>query len=192
MPARTLDHILQAVALLSLVACGWATYSLFDAPSVGQVEAAEEAMGSRPVSGKKLAEVRKSLRRAEEELQKGQAHAQQLRERIPHVPDEAQFLKQLSGTAELTGLQIRDYRRGPVTVKESYSELRIDVTCSASYAEFCQFLEELDKLPRILTIDKLTVNVEDNEKEYPIELSLSVYFRGPREASEKQEPRDDG
>lgn len=185
MPARTLDHILQVAALLSLVACGWTTYSVFDAPTVDQVRAAERPTGPGPATGKKLSRVRGALRQAEQELQKGEAHARQLRERIPRVPDEAEFLGQLSRVAELTGLQIRDFRRGPVTVKESYSELRVDLTCSAKYAELCRFLEELDKLPRILTIDKLTVNVEENEKEYPIDLSLSVYFRGQREGPEE-------
>ncbi|MGM0487524.1 MAG: type 4a pilus biogenesis protein PilO [Planctomycetota bacterium] len=192
MPARTLDSILQATAVLSLVACGLVTYYGCSARPVGQVEAAEENEGPSPSAGDKLPEIRRALRQAETELEKAHAHAQQLRQRIPDDPDEAEFLKQVSRLAAATGLEIRDYRRGSLAVKESYSELQINLTCSARYAELCRFLEALDELPRILTIEKLAISSPDEGDEYPVDLSLSVYFRGRRQAPETEEAESNG
>ncbi|MFW6170704.1 MAG: type 4a pilus biogenesis protein PilO [Planctomycetota bacterium] len=192
MSARTLDYIIQAIAVLALVICGLATFYVLHSPPAGQLEADHGQQSAASSAGHELPEVRSALRQADKELQQGHAYARELRERIPDGPNEADFLKQLSGAAEASGLKIQDYRRGGSAVKESYSSLQINLICSARYVQLCRFLEQLDELPRILTIEKLTISTPDDGDEYPVDLSLSVYFRGQQQPSEKDKAQSNG
>lgn len=192
MSARTLDYIIQAIAVLSLVVCGLVTFYVLHSPPAGQLEVDHGQQLPASSAGDELPEVRSALRQADKELKRGQAYARELRERIPEGPNEAEFLKQLSRAAEASGLRIQDYRRGNSAVKESYSSLRINLTCSARYVELCRFLEQLDELPRILTIEKLTISTPDDGDQYPVDLRLSVYFRGQQQPPEKDKAQANG
>ena len=98
--------------------------------------------------------------------------------RIPAEASESNFLAQLSELAQRTGLTIQDYRPGAVSQQEEHREMEISLSARSQYAGLCEFLAELESLPRLCRITQLNVSVpkSDTPETYPIEMTLRIYF----------------
>ena len=192
MPLKTLDWGLRTAAVLSLVAIGAAVYYVVHVPSAKAEEAREARIEELAGVKEELPAAQTQLLQVEEELKRRQARAEQVRQRIPDDPCEAEFLKQLTQVADDAGLKIRDYRRGKLAVKDCYSQLQLDLSCTAGYSVLCTFFDRLTRLPRIFTVRQLTITSRSDGTEYPVELSLLVYFRGQRESQEGVKAQKNG
>jgi type IV pilus assembly protein PilO len=67
------------------------------------------------------------------------------------------------------GLQFESFRPGLATVRDYYAELPIDIRLVGNYHDMGQFVADIAKLPRIVTLNNLSINTgKDNN------LSLDV------------------
>jgi len=125
------------------------------------------------------------------ELATARQQAETLNSRIPDEPREADFLAQVSKLAGEVGLQIRDYRPGSITKKESHSVMRVNLICEGDYASICNFLDQLSELPRHSTVVRLQVKTEGERKEYSVDVSLELYFAAHgRTEADGRKPND--
>ena|GEM_PF-1265231 len=103
--------------------------------------------------------------------------SEQLRQRIPPEPAEAEFLSQLSRAAAVAGLVIRDYRPGVVRQATDHWRLEVQLACTGSYQALCAFLDRVASLPRLARISHLEIGGARQPAGYPITLSMTVFFK---------------
>jgi Tfp pilus assembly protein PilO len=118
------------------------------------------------------------------ELKDARRRAAELAERVPHQPQEAEFLAQVSQLAEQVGLLIRDYRPGAVTRERSYSSLHVELIGEGSYGATCHFLDRLSRLPRHSTVVFLQMSPQESSPKYDVRMSLELYFAAAKAPSQ--------
>jgi len=114
--------------------------------------------------------------RLQGELQRLEASAEAARQRIPEMPQEAEFLAQISEAATENGLQIQNFTRGAVTVLDTHSQLQVRLTGAGDYASICGFFEKMANFSRVATVNKMNLSVPENTEIYPLEMTLTLYF----------------
>jgi Tfp pilus assembly protein PilO len=176
MPLKVLDRLFHAIGAIVLVALCLGVYYVVHTMLAGESAARWDHLAGLEADTKDLAAVRAELPRVREQLQQKKRRAEELRQRIPNDPCEAEFLRQLTELADKEGLEIRDYRPGALTVRDCYRQLQVDLSCAGSYASICRFLMQLKGLPRIFTIEKLSIASRPAGEAYPCSLSIAVYF----------------
>jgi Tfp pilus assembly protein PilO len=99
--------------------------------------------------------------------------------RIPDGPQEADFLAQVTTTAQACGLQTREYRTGAVSSHPRFQELEIALNMSGNYAGLCRFLDRLHQLPRFCLLSDLHIDAEPGAESLPFEMKLRIFFNEP-------------
>jgi type IV pilus assembly protein PilO len=118
-----------------------------------------------------------------EQLERLEKNAVTMRFRIPEHPREAEFLKQVSQVADEEGLKIHKYERGSLDRKSTHTEFNVKLSCEGEYFAIVGFLDRLAKLPRVTTVQSMTLTAGTTTK-YPVDLSLLLYY-GAQAAEEK-------
>lgn len=118
-----------------------------------------------------------------EELTKLRAKVDVLNARVPTIPNESEFLGDISRLALDHGLRIDDFRRAPTTVEHDVPNIAVQVTGAANHRSLCEFLDAVDSLPRIALLTRLSVNPRPYEEDYPIQLNYALYY-APEEKPE--------
>jgi len=113
--------------------------------------------------------------RLRQELARARERSADLIERIPDQPQEADFLAQLSQLADDSGLKIRDYRPGVITLRSSHATMKVDMICAGNYESICTFLDGLAELPRHCTVVRFQIDSASQGELYSVELSLELY-----------------
>ena len=173
---QTLERLLHAVGLATLLAAGVAAYSLVYLPLAQKQSACVAQIAVVDGLLENSGEIRTAHANFKDSLAKIRDRAEALRERIPDRPCETEFLEQMNEAANQEGLEIRDYVRGEVTVKDTHSHLDVRVSCAGSYTQICRFLDRLARLPRISTIEKATITPDVAQERYPADLTLRLYY----------------
>jgi Tfp pilus assembly protein PilO len=186
-----LGWCLHAAGLVVLVAAACAVYYLAYLPLVQEEQRCVARMAEIDKLLNESGKVRAAHAQFKDSVAKIRDRAEALRQRIPDRPCETEFLEQMNQAADEEGLEIRDYRRGAVTVEDAHSFLEVHVLGAGSYPQICRFLDRLAKLPRISTVEKVTITADSTAKTYPVDLTLRLYF-GAQERPAEQRKADHG
>jgi len=116
-------------------------------------------------------------RRLSGELAQLERNAETMRLRIPDQPQEAEFLRQVTQTANATQLRILNYERKSVIIGKTHAEFDIRLNCCGAYDSICKFLDRLGQLPRVTVVKKLNILARDNPERYPVDMTLTLYCR---------------
>jgi Tfp pilus assembly protein PilO len=182
---KMLGWCLHAAGLVVLGAAGFAVYSLAYLPLAKEEQNCVARMSVIDKLLVESAKVRAAHATFKDSLEKIQDRTEALRQRIPDRPCETEFLEQMNQAADEEGLEIRDYRRGTVTVEDAHSFLEVRVLGTGTYREICGFLDRLARLPRISTVEKVTINSDATTEAYPVDLTLRLYFGARKKPAEE-------
>lgn len=80
-----------------------------------------------------------------------------LLKQLPNKSEMESLLIDINQAGRGRGLQFELWRPGQESVKEFYAELPISLTISGGYHDFGQFVADVAKLPRIVTLRDVTV-----------------------------------
>lgn len=187
---KMLGWLLHGAGLVTLLAAGYAVYCLAHLPLAKKSEACADRIAVVDGLLDNSEEIRAAHSRFKDSLAEIRRRADALRQRIPDRPCETEFLEQMNEAANKEGLEIRDYRRGAVTVKDTHSQLEVHVQCVGSYPKTCRFLDRLARLPRISTVEKVTINSDSSVEAYPVDLTLRLYFGVKKKPDDKRKARN--
>jgi Tfp pilus assembly protein PilO len=175
-----------------LHACGLAVAgALFCAvyvPAIGALRSEQARIEDDISSARRLLDSAEDLRREHRDLssQEGQAEArtEQLLARIPHAPQESEFLAHVARLAQDAPLSLKDFRPSESKSHDRFSEMEIQLSAEGSYTGICRFLTGLENLPRLCSISRLSIDSERGSNgNYPVELTLMIYFTPPEAAA---------
>ena len=173
---KMLGWLLHGAGLFALLAVGLATCYFVYLPLAKKEGAcvARITVVDRLLDNSR--EIRAAHSRIEESLATIQRRIDTLRQRIPETLRESEFLEEMNRVATDEHLEIRDFNRGAVTVKDTHSEVEVRIQCVGTYPEICRFLDRLASLRRISSIEKLTIASDSAVEAYPVDLTLRLYY----------------
>lgn len=86
------------------------------------------------------------------------AQVELLEQRLPGKAEMDALLSEINQAGVGRGLQFEWFKPGQVQVKEHYAELPIEIKLSGSYDALAGFVSDIANLPRIVTIDHLSIH----------------------------------
>jgi Tfp pilus assembly protein PilO len=173
---RTLGIVLHAVGLFTVAGCVLAFHLLGSS-----VVAEQTGRNSLQTAGlerllKTAGRTRERHERLAAELEALERDAENMRLRIPDRPEETEFLRQLTQVADEEHLRILNWERGRLDERPTHTEYEIRLVCEGKYPAICGFLDRLDHLPRVTSVQRMSVQATDESKEYPFDMTLKLYF----------------
>lgn len=79
-----------------------------------------------------------------------------LQAKLPPIPEESQFLHELSQLAAESGVSLSEFRPGGVTKRPNCKEIDLRMRGTGEYASVCRWLDSLDDVPRFVRIANIT------------------------------------
>lgn len=126
------------------------------------------------------------------ELQAVRRRKEEIRRRITDAPQVGEFLRQVSRVADDVGVRMKEFRPGAPSRTERYGVVQIELHCAGGFGGICAFLERLEKLPRLATVNRLDIAVPNRGDLYTFNLSLDIYFAsGELAARQAKQEGDD-
>jgi type IV pilus assembly protein PilO len=98
-----------------------------------------------------------NLDRIRKEREALELQLRELSRRLPTEAESAQVLRSLETQARKAGLTVGAVKRRPSRPQELYVEVPMEVSFSGGYQQLRSFAEEVSKLPRLATLNELTV-----------------------------------
>lgn len=85
-------------------------------------------------------------------------YVERLQKQLPSKAEMAALLSDINQAGLGRGLQFELFKPGQVVVKDYYAELPIDIKVSGSYHDIGAFAGDMANLPRIVTLNNMTLN----------------------------------
>jgi type IV pilus assembly protein PilO len=89
-------------------------------------------------------------------------YVERLEKQLPSKAEMAALLSDINQAGLGRGLQFELFKPGQVLVKDYYAELPIDIKVTGSYHDIGEFAADMAKMPRIVTLNNLSLNTGAN------------------------------
>lgn len=103
-----------------------------------------------------------NLEALEAQQQQVNRYVERLEKQLPSKAEMAALLSDINQAGIGRGLQFELFKPGQVLVKDYYAELPIDIKVSGSYHDIGEFAADMAKMPRIVTLNNLSLNTGAN------------------------------
>ena len=173
---NVLGWLCHGAGVLSLGVVGFAAHCFVLRPLAEQERRATASIELLQVKLQDADEIRAEHTRLSRSLEEIKRRAEEVRERIPDQPREAEFLTQMSNLSADHGVTIMSFRRGTAASNDNHSRLTMLVRIEANYYGICGFLDSLARLPRVTTIEKLVLDAETTNERYPVDMTIVLYY----------------
>lgn len=124
-------------------------------------------------------------------------YVSKMEKQLPSSAEYASLLDDINSAANGRGLSMDLFEPGAVTVKDYYAELPIKIQMIANYHDMGQFISDIAKLPRIITLNNLVFSASKDPKKPGIILdgiAKTYRYLDPEEiaaqAEEKKKKKD--
>jgi Tfp pilus assembly protein PilO len=162
----------------ALIICvgGPLLYYSLSQPLVAQTSAHRSRLETYDRSIAASESIRKEHAKTTGELNELKQRTQAVRQRIPYEPREAEFLGDLSRIADAENIVIQDYRRSKIVHGDKYSQLVVDLEMRGRYENVCSLLDQITKLPRVTSLQRLEIDTKQAADTLPVGITLILYF----------------
>lgn len=185
-----IPRVLSAIAVfLVVIICGWAFYW------GGQLEDIERG----EIEEQKLKDTYKtkmqqsiSLDALKEQRKLVLQYVSRMEKQLPSSAEYASLLDDINSAANGRGLNMDLFEPGAVTVKDYYAELPIKIQMIANYHDMGQFISDIAKLPRIITLNNLVFTLSKDPKKPGVVLdgvAKTYRYLDPEEIAAQAEAR---
>lgn len=157
---RLADYSWQKIFLIALVLCAAYYFFQFDdgISIAGQVEQAQMDLQQEKTLLAKTIEAMKDLERFKEELNNQEAQVKEVMSFLPKQMNVSDLLSTIQDRANQAGMRVLKLNpKEEITKVEFYEAMRVEIQLQGTYAQIATFLSLLSKLPRLLTIDNITL-----------------------------------
>ncbi len=160
---------LVAALLLFLGVCGLGWYFYWDDQTIAIDKGQQEEQKLKDIYKNKMI---KSINLDELKRQHDlvQQYVKKMEGQLPSTADYGDLLAFINRAADGHGLMLELFKPGVVSVKDYYAELPVELQIIANYQDMGKFVSEIAKMPRIVTLNNLTLTVSKDAKKPGISL----------------------
>jgi Tfp pilus assembly protein PilO len=97
-----------------------------------------------------------SSRQLKEKLGSVKAVLATLQAKLPPIPEESQFLQELSKRASAAEVSLSEFRPGGITKRPDCKEIELRLRATGQYPAVCRWLNSLGEVPRFVRISNIT------------------------------------
>jgi type IV pilus assembly protein PilO len=118
-----------------------------------------------------------------------------LEKQLPSKAEMDALLSDINQAGVGRGLQFDLFRPGAPAVKNYYAEQPIDIRITGGYHDLAQFISDIASLPRIVTLNNISISVPPNGGSTPLTMdAVAKTFRylDPEEVSEQKKAAKPG
>jgi len=176
--------LLFAALFAALLGAGWGFYwqGLFDALEAGRAE--EEVLKGQYADKLKQAVNLEGLRRQKEQVRQ---FVSQIEKQLPSRAEMDALLSDINQAGVGRGAQLQLFKPGSVVVKEYYAELPISVRVVGNYHDLGSFASDLANLPRIVTLNNVTIQPLDKSSLLAMEATAKTFrYLDPEEIAQQR------
>ncbi len=91
-------------------------------------------------------------------------YVSRMEKQLPSTAEYAAVLADINSAANGRGLNMDIFKPSAATIKDYYAELPIEIQMVANYHDMGQFVADVAKLPRIVTLNNLSFSVSKDAK----------------------------
>lgn len=91
-------------------------------------------------------------------------YVSRMEKQLPSTAEYAAVLDDINSAANGRGLSMDIFKPAVASIKDYYAELPIEIQMVANYHDMAQFVADIAKLPRIVTLNNLTLTVSKDAK----------------------------
>lgn len=113
-----------------------------------------------------------------------------LEKQLPSKAEMASLLTDINQAGVGRGLQFELFKPGQVIVRDYYAELPIDVRVTGSYHDIGAFASDMANLPRIVTLNNLTLNTGANGSLTLDTVAKTFRYLDPEEAAAQRKAKE--
>ena len=150
-----------AGAVLAVLALGW--YFYWSGQFEQQDALAQQETQLRDSYRSKLAQAI-NLEALEVQQQQVNRYVERLEKQLPSKAEMAALLSDINQAGVGRGLQFELFKPNPELVKDYYAEQPIDIRVSGKYHEIGDFAADMAKMPRIVTLNNLSLKTDKDGK----------------------------
>lgn len=176
--------LLLAAVFAATVTAGWALYlgGLIEELDVKRQQEAE--LKVQYVDKLKQAVNLAALRKQRDQVQ---AFVGQLEKQLPSKAEMDALLSDINQAGVGRGAQLQLFKPGQVVVKEYYAELPITVRVVGNYHDLGAFASDLANLPRIVTLNSLTITQVDKSTRLSMDAVARTFrYLDPEEVNQQR------
>jgi type IV pilus assembly protein PilO len=181
-------RLLTALAVLVMVIIGgWAFYWSGQLEDIERGEQEEQKLKD---TFKTKVQQSISLEALKEQRKLVLQYVSRMEKQLPSSAEYASLLDDINSAANGRGLNMDLFEPGAVVVKDYYAELPIKIQMAANYHDMGQFIGDIAKLPRIITLNNLVFSISKDPKKPGIILdgiAKTYRYLGPEEIAAQAE-----
>jgi type IV pilus assembly protein PilO len=116
-------------------------------------------------------------------------YVERLEKQLPSKAEMAALLSDINQAGLGRGLQFELFKPGQVVVKDYYAELPIDIKVSGSYHDIGSFASDMANLPRIVTLNNLSLTTGSDGKLSLDAVAKTFRYLDPEELASQKKAR---
>ena len=180
--------IREAAFILLLLAMPVASYFFVFQPRAEQIAEARGEIAAKHAKLKELEAATKSIDNLGQEIDSLREAIELWEQKLPAQRDVEIVLRDVWRLADENSLTPKSVRTDKIVTSAHYAELPIKMTIIGEFSGFYQFLQELEKLPRITRLPDMKLKKTKSENgSMQADIILSVFFEN--ESSRAQADR---
>jgi len=175
-PIQTIGSLLHATGLGCALLAAVVFYGAIYAPRANAIDRLNEEIAGVQLRLHGANTIRQQYSQLIAQRKQQRQLAEEVRQRVPDAPQEAEFLEVISKGTPPEDFVITDYSRGQAIQADGCRQVDIQLQCNGTYAGICRFLDQLDNMPRITHVVGLELKSQMVEQRYPLTITVRLYF----------------
>ncbi|MFZ6752062.1 type 4a pilus biogenesis protein PilO [Undibacterium sp. Dicai25W] len=104
-----------------------------------------------------------------------QQYVAAMEKQLPSKAEMDALLSDINQAGAGRGLQFDSFKPGLVSVKDYYAELPIDIKLTGNYHDLGEFVADIAKLPRIVTLNNLSISSNTKDSNLTLEVVAKTF-----------------
>jgi type IV pilus assembly protein PilO len=163
-----------AVIVIVCIAVAIASFFTFISPQLDSLKIAEAKEVDLRAEFDKKSSKASNLEAYKQQLDEMRRSFGALLRQLPNKTEIETLLVDISQTAIASGLDIEYFKPEGLTPKEFYAEFPIKVRVTGRYHQFARFVSGVAALPRIVTLQNITIHQSKEQKGVILEMEMTA------------------
>ncbi|BAU22837.1 hypothetical protein THC_0442 [Caldimicrobium thiodismutans] len=164
-------------------------YKFYYLPAQEKIKILNEDIKKLEIEIAKLESFVKREKELEAQLKNRKIFLEEIKTILPNEKEVPQLLKDVNSMAKKNGLEILKFTPGSEEKKDFYNIIYFDMQFKGTFSEIIKFLNDVEKLPRLVTLNNIEFSPEAKEEKIMVKSTFKTYKFTGEAANKNQEKK---